>query len=256
MIGSTFYVMELVEGRIFWNPTLPDLTPQERAAHFDTLNATIAALHAINPADIGLEDYGRPGNFFARQIERWSKQYLADDLAGRDPNMDRLIEWLPANMPADDGASSIIHGDYRADNLIFAPDGPDVRAVLDWELSTLGHPMGDFTYHMMMYRLPPHMIGGFAGADLESLGIPSEADYLAAYCERTGRPARKIFASTSPSTCSVSPPSSTASRAACCVAAPPPNTPRPWPTTSPNSPPSPGRKPEPPHEQHLDDRRP
>jgi len=187
VIGSTFYVMELVEGRIFWNPTLPDLTPQERAAHFDTLNATIAALHAINPADIGLEDYGRPGNFFARQIERWSKQYLADDLAGRDPNMDRLIEWLPANMPADDGASSIIHGDYRADNLIFAPDGPDVRAVLDWELSTLGHPMGDFTYHMMMYRLPPHMIGGFAGADLESLGIPSEADYLAAYCERTGR---------------------------------------------------------------------
>ncbi|WP_292051875.1 MULTISPECIES: phosphotransferase [unclassified Brevundimonas] len=187
VIGSVFYVMELVEGRIFWNPTLPDLTPEQRAAHFDTLNATIARLHSIDPEAIGLGDYGRPGNFFARQIERWSKQYLADELAGRDPNMDRLIEWLPAHMPADDGASAIIHGDYRADNLIFDADGPTVRAVLDWELSTLGHPMGDFTYHMMMYRLPPHMIGGFAGEDLEALGIPSETEYLKTYCDRTGR---------------------------------------------------------------------
>lgn len=187
VIGSAFYVMEKVEGRIFWNPVLPDLTPQARAAHFDALNATIARLHSIDPASIGLEDYGRPGNFFARQIERWTKQYLADELAGREASMDRLIEWLPANMPQDDGAASIIHGDFRADNVIFHPTEARVEAVLDWELSTLGHPMGDFTYHLMMYHLPPHMIGGFAGADLQALGIPSQADYLAAYCERTGR---------------------------------------------------------------------
>ena len=187
VIGSAFYVMEKVDGRIFWNPTLPGLTPEQRAQHFDALNATIAKLHSIDPASIGLEDYGRPGNFFARQIERWTKQYLADELAGRDPSMDRLIEWLPANMPEDDGAASIIHGDFRADNVIFHPTEPKVRAVLDWELSTLGHPMGDFTYHLMMYHLPPHMIGGFGGADIEALGIPTQADYLAAYCERTGR---------------------------------------------------------------------
>ena len=187
VIGSVFYVMSLVEGQIFWNPALPDLSREARAARFDALNATIARLHTLDPAEIGLADYGRPGNFFARQIERWSKQYLADEQAGRDPDMDRLIRWLPDHMPEDDGASSIIHGDYRADNVIFDPDSATVKAVLDWELSTLGHPLGDFTYHLMMYRLPPHMIGGFAGEDLDALGIPSEADYLAAYCRRTGR---------------------------------------------------------------------
>lgn len=187
VIGSPFYLMEMVEGRIFWSPNLPDLTPHDRAAHFDALNATIARLHTLNPAALGLEDYGRPGNFFARQITRWSRQYLEDDLAGRDPNMDRLVAWLPEHAPPDDGAVSVVHGDFRADNAVFAPDRAEVRALLDWELSTLGHPLGDFTYHLMMYRLPPHMIGGFAGADLTSLGIPSEADYLAAYCERVGR---------------------------------------------------------------------
>lgn len=187
VIGSTFMVMEMVEGRIFWTPTLPDLTPDQRAAHFDALNATIARLHSLDIRALGLEDYGRPGAFFARQIQRWSRQYQEDDLAGRDPNMDRLLAWLPENMPEDDGAACVVHGDFRADNLIFAPDSAEVRAVLDWELSTLGHPMGDFTYHLMMYRLPPSMIGGFAGADLKALGIPSEADYLAAYCERVGR---------------------------------------------------------------------
>jgi aminoglycoside phosphotransferase (APT) family kinase protein len=187
VIGSSFYLMEMVEGRIFWSPTLPDLSPDVRAAHFDALNATIARLHSLDVDAIGLGDYGRPGDFFARQIARWSRQYLEDDLAGRDPNMDRLVAWLPEHAPPDDGAVSVVHGDFRADNAVFAPDREEVRAVLDWELSTLGHPMGDFTYHLMMYRLPPHMIGGFAGADLAALGIPSEADYLAAYCERVGR---------------------------------------------------------------------
>lgn len=187
VIGSPFYLMEMVEGRIFWSPTLPDLSPDVRAAHFDALNATIARLHSLDVNAIGLGDYGRPGNFFARQIARWSRQYLEDNLAGRDSNMDRLVNWLPEHAPQDDGAISIVHGDFRADNAIFAPDSAQVRAVLDWELSTLGHPMGDFTYHLMMYRLPPHMIGGFAGADLAALGIPSEADYLATYCERVGR---------------------------------------------------------------------
>jgi aminoglycoside phosphotransferase (APT) family kinase protein len=188
VIGTTFMVMEMVEGRIFWTPTLPDLTPEQRTAHFDALNATIARLHSLDIETLGLGDYGRPGDFFARQIQRWSRQYQEDDLAGRDPNMDRLAAWLPANTPEDDGAASIVHGDFRADNIIFAPDSAEVRAVLDWELSTLGHPMGDFTYHLMMYRLPPQMIGGFAGADLKALGIPSEADYLAAYCQRMNRP--------------------------------------------------------------------
>ncbi len=187
VIGSPFYLMEMVEGRIFWSPTLPDLTPRDRADHFDALNATIARLHALDVSAIGLGDYGRPGNFFARQIARWSRQYLEDDLAGRDPNMDRLLAWLPEHAPPDDGAVSLTHGDFRTDNAVFASDRAEVRAVLDWELSTLGHPMGDFTYHLMMYRLPPHMIGGFSGADLTALGIPSEADYLAAYCERVGR---------------------------------------------------------------------
>lgn len=187
VIGSSFYLMEMVEGRIFWSPTLPDLSPDVRAAHFDALNATIARLHSLDVDAIGLGDYGRPGDFFARQIARWSRQYLEDDLAGRDPNMDRLVAWLPEHAPPDDGAVSVVHGDFRADNAVFAPDREEVRAVLDWELSTLGHPLGDFTYHLMMYRLPPHMIGGFAGADLAALGIPSEADYLAAYCERVGR---------------------------------------------------------------------
>lgn len=187
VIGSTFMVMEMVEGRIFWTPTLPDLTPDQRAAHFNALNAAIAGLHRLDIETLGLGDYGRPGNFFARQIQRWSRQYQEDDLAGRDPHMDRLVAWLPDNMPEDDGAASVVHGDFRADNVIFAPDRAHVRAVLDWELSTLGHPMSDFTYHLMMYRLPPSMIGGFAGADLKALGIPNEADYLAAYCERVGR---------------------------------------------------------------------
>ena len=178
--------MEMVEGRIFWDATFPGLPKAERAACFDAMNATIAQLHGIDPVSIGLADYGRPGNYFARQITRWSRQYLEDELAGRDANMDYLLEWLPANLPQSDEAS-IVHGDFRCDNMIFHPTEPRVLAVLDWELSTLGHPLADFAYHAMMYRMPPHIVAGLVGADLETLGIPSEADYIRAYCHRTGR---------------------------------------------------------------------
>jgi len=185
VIGTWFYVMELVDGRIFWDATLPEVRASERPRYFDAMNATIAALHSIDYAAIGLGDYGKAGNYFQRQIGRWSKQYLADGEAGRDPNMDRLVEWLPANIPADD-ETRIVHGDFRCDNLIFHPTEPRVLAVLDWELSTLGHPGADFAYHAMMHRMPPYIVAGLAGADIAALGIPSEADYLATYCRRRG----------------------------------------------------------------------
>jgi aminoglycoside phosphotransferase (APT) family kinase protein len=186
VIGTWFYVMAMVEGRIFWDSTLPGLRADERAAHFDAMNATLADLHSLDPPAIGLADYGKPEGYFARQIARWSRQYLDEPAAGRDVNMDRLIEWLPGNIPASE-ESRVVHGDYRADNLVFHPSEPRVLAVLDWELSTLGHPLADFTYHLMMYRLPPQIIGGFKGNDLAALSIPSEAQYIGAYCRRTGR---------------------------------------------------------------------
>jgi len=187
VIGSWFFVMDMVEGRIFWDATFPDVTRAGRAAYFDAMNAVMADLHRIDPVAVGLGDYGRPGNYFARQIARWSKQYLEDAEAGRDPDMDRLVEWLPANIPAGD-ETSIVHGDFRCDNMIFHPTEPRILAVLDWELSTLGHPLADFAYHAMMFRMPPDIVAGLGGADLAALGIPSEAEYLAAYCARTGRP--------------------------------------------------------------------
>lgn len=186
VIGTWFYIMDMVEGRIFWDATFPGVPRNERAAYFDAMNATLAQLHGLDYATLNLSDYGRAGNYFERQIRRWSTQYLEDKEAGRDPNMDRLIEWLPANLPAGD-ETSIVHGDYRCDNMIFHPTEPRVLAVLDWELSTLGHPLSDFAYHAMMYRMPPHIVAGLAGADLETLGIPSEEDYLAAYCRHSGR---------------------------------------------------------------------
>ena len=186
VIGTWFYVMDMVEGRIFWDATMPQVDRADRPAHFDAMNETMAQLHGIDYVAIGLADYGRPGNYFERQIARWSGQYIADTDAGRDPNMDRLIEWLPANIPSGD-ETSIVHGDFRCDNMIFHPTEPRVLAVLDWELSTLGHPLADFAYHAMMYRMPPHIVAGLVGADLAALNIPSEADYVAAYCRRTGR---------------------------------------------------------------------
>jgi aminoglycoside phosphotransferase (APT) family kinase protein len=185
-IGTMFYVMDCIDGRVFWDATFPDVARGERAAYFDAMNATIAQLHSFDPAAIGLGDFGKPGNYFARQIARWSRQYLDDGDAGRFDDMDRLVEWLPANIPAGEEIS-VVHGDYRCDNMIFHPTEPRVLAVLDWELSTLGHPLADFSYHLMMYRMPTATSAGLLGLDLAALGIPSEADYIAAYCRRTGR---------------------------------------------------------------------
>jgi aminoglycoside phosphotransferase (APT) family kinase protein len=163
------------------------LSREERPLYFDAMNATLASLHRIDPAAAGLEDYGKPGNYFARQIGRWSKQYLGDVEAGRLRSMDRLVEWLPDHIPADEGQARVIHGDFRCDNMIFHPSEPRVLAVLDWELSTLGHPLADFSYHLMMYRMPAGITAGLAGLDLPALNIPSEGEYVAAYCRRTGR---------------------------------------------------------------------
>ncbi len=187
VIGTAFYVMGMVEGRIFWDATFPEVPTEQRARYFDAMNETIAALHSIDPGAAGLGDYGKPGNYFERQIGRWSKQYLGDTEAGRVPAMDRLVEWLPSNIPADESEARIIHGDFRCDNMIFHPREPRVLAVLDWELSTLGHPLADFAYHLMMYRMPGGITAGLAGIDLHPLNIPSEAEYVAAYCRRTGR---------------------------------------------------------------------
>ena len=187
VIGTAFYVMEMVEGRIFWEAALPEVAAAKRSAYFDAMNATMAQLHGIDPDAAGLGDYGKPGNYFGRQIGRWSTQYSNDVEAGRVAAMDRLVEWLPKNIPPDEGEARVIHGDFRCDNMIFHPTEPRVLAVLDWELSTLGHPLADFAYHLMMYRMPAGLTAGLAGLDLEALAIPSEADYVAAYCRRTGR---------------------------------------------------------------------
>ncbi len=188
VIGRAFYIMEFVEGRVLWDQTLPGMTPAERGAHYDELNRVIAALHKVDYAARGLADYGKPGNYFERQIGRWSKQYLAS-VTQPIAEMDRLIEWLPTHMPAsarDDGLTAIVHGDYRLDNVIFHPSQPRILAVLDWELSTLGHPLADFSYHCMAWHIPPGSFRGIGGVDLASLGIPSEQDYIRRYCARTG----------------------------------------------------------------------
>lgn len=187
IVGTMFYIMEYMRGRIFWDLDLPDCDPEERRAIYDHVNATIARLHCFDYRRIGLEDYGRPGNYFARQISRWSRQYVASEI-DKVPAMDRLMVWLPEHIP-DDDTSSVVHGDYRLDNLVIHPSEPRVIAVLDWELSTIGHPLGDFTYHLMAWQMPEIGIGstGLADKDLETLGIPSEEEYVATYCERTGR---------------------------------------------------------------------
>ncbi|MBI3154193.1 MAG: phosphotransferase [Burkholderiales bacterium] len=189
VIGRAFYVMEYVDGRVLWEQSLPGMTPAERGAIYDEMNRVIAALHRVDVAAAGLADYGRPGNYFDRQIGRWSKQYRASE-TDRIEAMDALIAWLPANVPAgarDEREVAVVHGDFRLDNLIFHPSQPRVLAVLDWELSTLGHPLADFSYHCMAWHIPPGVFRGIAGLDLASLGIPTEADYVRRYCERTGR---------------------------------------------------------------------
>jgi aminoglycoside phosphotransferase (APT) family kinase protein len=186
VIGSWFYVVDYVDGRIFWDPALPEVPRDERARYFDAMNATLAGLHCVDPAAIGLGDYGKASGYVARQLSRWTKQYHADEAAGRVAVLDRLIDWLGANVPAGDEAA-IVHGDYRCDNLMFHPREPRIVAVLDWELSTLGHPLADFAYHLLMYRMPALAIASLAGRDLAALGIPDEAGYVAAYCARTGR---------------------------------------------------------------------
>ena len=186
VIGSWFYVMEMIEGRIFWDASLSELPKEQRAAYFDAMNATLAQLHRVDYRAAGLEDYGRTGGYIERQVRRWSRQYQEDEAAGRNADMDRLVDWLSENIPADD-QTAIVHGDYRIDNLIFHPAEPKVIAVLDWELSTLGHPLADFAYHAMMFRMPPEIIGGIHGVELAASGLPDEAAYVAAYCRRTGR---------------------------------------------------------------------
>jgi aminoglycoside phosphotransferase (APT) family kinase protein len=187
IVGTMFFIMEFVEGRIFWELDLPDSDPGERRAIYEHANRTIADLHNFDYEKIGLSDFGKPGNYFARQISRWSKQYAASETSDITA-MNQLIEWLPGNIPVDESAT-VVHGDYRLDNMIIHPAEPRIIAVLDWELSTIGHPLGDFTYHLMAWQMPEIGIGstGLQGKNLEALGIPSEEDYVASYCAKTGR---------------------------------------------------------------------
>ena len=194
VIGRAFYIMEFMDGRVLWDQSLPDLDPGGRRALYLEMNRVIAALHTVQYAERGLADYGKPGNYVERQIGRWGKQYRASadgagELSQPIPEMEKLLDWLPAHLPAsarDERLVSIVHGDYRLDNLMFHPTEPRVLAVLDWELSTLGHPLADFAYHCMAWHIPPGMFRGIGGLDLAALGIPSEDEYIRLYCERTG----------------------------------------------------------------------
>jgi aminoglycoside phosphotransferase (APT) family kinase protein len=188
VIGRAFYVMECVEGRVMWDQSLPDMSREQRGAIYNEMNRVMAALHTVDPIAIGLDGYGKPGNYFERQIGRWSKQYVAS-ITQPIPEMDQLMAWLPQNIPAmarDESMVSVVHGDYRLDNLMFHPTEPRVLAVLDWELSTLGHPLADFSYHCMAWHIPPGAFRGIGGLDVQALGIPTEDNYIALYCERTG----------------------------------------------------------------------
>lgn len=187
VIGSMFYVMEFIDGRIFWDPSLPECAAGQRAAFYDAVIRTLAAIHSVPVESAGLADYGKPGSYFERQIARWSKQYR-DSETRQIAAMDALIEQLPKRCPADDGSIALVHGDYRIDNLMFAADGPEVRAVVDWELSTLGNPLADLGYFCMALRLPRNpTLPGLAGIDRAALGIPDEQQILARYAQLTGR---------------------------------------------------------------------
>lgn len=186
VIGTAFFVMDFVEGRIMRDPMMPDSSPHERAACYDSMNDVLARLHKVDFRAVGLGDYGRPEAYVARQLARWSKQYQASK-TGEIPEMDRLIEWLGRNIPADE--TTIAHGDYRIENIVFHPTEPRVVAVLDWELSTLGHPLSDLAWTCRAYHCPPGIDGvsSFQGVDLKAYGIPSEEQFVAAYCRRVGR---------------------------------------------------------------------
>ncbi|RMH52654.1 MAG: phosphotransferase family protein [Alphaproteobacteria bacterium] len=186
VIGAMFYVMAHVPGRTFLDPRLPGLSPDARAAAYDDMNRCLAALHSVDVARAGLSDFGPPGSYFARQVARWAKQYRASQTE-EIPEMDRVIAWLEANLPGDDDETTLVHGDWRIDNLRYAPDAPRVAAVLDWELSTLGHPLADLGYQLMQWRMPPGEPGrGLEGVDRAALGIPSDEAYVEAYARRRG----------------------------------------------------------------------
>jgi len=185
LLGTMFYVMGFVEGRSFWDARLPGMTPAQRGAIYGELNRVIAALHRVDYQGAGLGDFGKPGNYFARQIARWTKQYRASETETIGVFED-LIRWLPEHIPPGD-ETALVHGDFRIDNVIFHPAEPRILAVVDWELSTLGHPLADFSYHCMAYRLKPEEFRGLAGVDFAALGIPTEAEHAADYCRRTGR---------------------------------------------------------------------
>ncbi len=188
VIGRAFYIMEFMPGRVLWDQSLPGMSAPERGAIYDEMNRVIAALHSVDYAAQGLAGYGKPGNYFERQIGRWSKQYQAS-ITAPIAEMDSLMQWLPAHMPAsarDESRVSIVHGDYRLDNLMFHPTEPRAIAVLDWELSTLGHPLADFAYHCMSWHIPASLSRGIGGLDIAALGIPAEKDYIRRYCQRTG----------------------------------------------------------------------
>jgi len=185
VIGTLFYLMGYVAGRNFWDPTLPGMGPAERGAIYDEMNRVLVRLHMLDFSAAGLAAFGKPGNYFARQIARWSMQYRASQT---EPiaAMEKLLKWLPQNIPQAD-ETTLVHGDYRLDNMIFHPSEPTVLAVVDWELATLGHPLADFSYHVMLWRVAAGETRGLRGVDLPSLGIPTEKEYVAAYCRRTGR---------------------------------------------------------------------
>jgi aminoglycoside phosphotransferase (APT) family kinase protein len=185
VIGTAFYVMDNVEGRVLWDQSLPGMSRAQRAAIWDELNDVIAKLHLVDYRAVGLEDFGKPGNYIERQVGRWTKQYLASETE-RVEAMNNLIEWLPKNIPPETG-TTVVHGDFRLDNAIFHPTEAKILAVLDWELSTLGDPLADFAYHCMSWHIPPGAFRGIAGMDFEALGIPDEQTYVRAYCKRTGR---------------------------------------------------------------------
>lgn len=186
IIGSMFYIMDFVDGRVYWDPSVPGVPFDERYQIYDQMNKVLADVHRVDPKSVGLQDFGRPGNYYERQFSRWSKQYRATE-TDEIPEMEYLIEWLEANMVADDGRTSLVHGDYRIDNIMFAHDTRRVVAVMDWELSTLGHPFADLACQCVLWRWKAAPgLQGLGGVDLGSLGIPTEEQYVERYCQRAG----------------------------------------------------------------------